>query len=131
MKFRPLQIICVLVLAATWIACGAGHPRITNITVTPATGSAPISPRTDVQYTATATFSDGSHRELTIADGLTWSSSIPSIATINDNGSATCLAVGQAAITAKAPVELNITVNNGINNVSPNATGTAQLSCTP
>jgi hypothetical protein len=88
-----------------------------------------ISPPTDVQYTVTATFDNNSSRELTIADGLTWSTSNNAIATISDNGSATCVAVGQVTITAKAPTELNLTVNNGIDNTSPKITGTAQLTC--
>ncbi|HUI84764.1 MAG TPA: Ig-like domain-containing protein [Candidatus Binatia bacterium] len=129
MKFRALHVLCICVLAAAWIACGAGHPTITHLTVAPQMGTAPVSPPTDVQYTATATFSNNTNRELSVADGLTWSSSNTSIATISDNGSATCIAVGQVTITAKAPTELNITVNNGIDNTSPKITGTAQLTC--
>lgn len=129
MKFRALQVLCICGVAGVWIACGAGHPTITKITVAPQTGTAPISPPTDVQYTATATFTNNTNRELTVADGLTWSTSNNSIATISDNGSATCVAVGQVTITAQAPADLNLTVNNGINNTSPNVTGTAQLTC--
>jgi hypothetical protein len=32
-------------------------------------------------------------------------------------------------ITATAPSDLTITVNNGVNNTSPKVNGTAQLSC--
>ena len=129
MKFRALQVLCILGLAAAWIACGSGHPTIRSITVTPTTSTAPISPPTDVQYTATATFSDNTSRELNVSDGLSWSTSDNTIATISDNGSATCHALGQVTITAQAPSELNITVNNGVNNTSPKVTGTAQLTC--
>jgi hypothetical protein len=130
MKFRALHVLCICALAATWIACGAGHPRITRLTVTPATATAPISPRTDVQFTATATFTNNTSRDLSVADGLTWATSDAAVATISDGGSATCVAVGQVTITATAPSELNLTVNNGINNTSPKVTGTAQLTCT-
>jgi hypothetical protein len=82
-----------------------------------------------VQFTATATFDNNSSRELTIADGLEWSTSNTAIATISDNGSATCVGVGQVTITAKAPADLTLVVNNGINNTSPNVTGTATLTC--
>jgi uncharacterized protein YjdB len=82
-----------------------------------------------VQFTATATFDNQSSRELTIADGLTWTTSNSNIATINNNGSATCVAPGAVTITATAPSELNITVNNGVNNTSMNVNGTAQLTC--
>jgi hypothetical protein len=130
MKFRPLQVLCICTLAATWLACGAGHPTITRITVGPQTATSTVSPPTDVQFTATATFTNNSSRELTIADGLTWSTSNSAVATISDNGSATCVSVGQVTITAKAPADLNLTVNNGVNNTSPNVTGTATLTCT-
>lgn len=130
MKFRALQVLFVCASAATWMACGAGHPTINHLTVAPQTASAPVSPRTDVQFTVTATFDNNDSRELTIADGLTWSTSNTSIATISDTGSATCVGVGPVSVTAKAPKELNITVNNGIDNTSPKVTGTAQLDCT-
>jgi hypothetical protein len=129
MKFRALHVLCVCALAATWIACGAGHPTITRITVGPQTATSTVSPPTDVQFTATAVFSNNNSRELTLADGLSWSSSNTAIATISTNGSATCVGVGQVTITATAPADLNVTVNNGINNTSPNVTGTAQLTC--
>lgn len=129
MKFRALQVFGICAIASTWIACGAGHPTITRITVAPQTATSTVSPPTDVQYTATAAFSDNSSRDLTLADGLSWSSSNTGIATVSTNGSATCVSAGQATITATAPAELNITVNNGVNNTSPNVTGTAQLTC--
>ena len=131
MKSRALEVLCILAAASCWIACGAGHPTITQITVAPATSTAPVSPPTNVQFTATATFTNNSSRNLTVADGLTWSTSNSSIATINDNGNATCVAVGQVTITAKAPADLNLTINNGVNNTSPTVSGTAQLTCMP
>lgn len=130
MKLKPLHVLVLSALAVALVACGAGHPTISSITVTPATASAPISPATDVQYTATAIFTDKTSRELTVADGLTWTSSNTSIATINDGGSATCIAVGQVTITATAPSDLTIQVSNGVQNTSPKVSGTAQLTCT-
>ncbi len=129
MKHRCLHIICIVLAAAGWIACGAGHPTIVRITVTPAQASTGVHSG-DVQFTANATFSNNTSRELTVVDGVTWSVAPTATASINDNGSATCLIVGQATVTASAPAELNLTVNNGIMNTSPNVTGTAQLSCT-
>lgn len=131
MKLRALQVLCICGAVTGWIACGAGHPTITKITVTPTTSTAPVSPPTDVQFTATATFTNNNSRDLTVADGLTWSSSNSAVASINDTGSATCKVVGQVTITATAPADLTLTVNNGINNTSPNVTGTAQLTCLP
>ncbi len=131
MKFRPLFLTPVLALCAVSVGCGAGHPTIASITVSPGTATAPINPPTDVQFTATATFDNNSSRELTVADGLTWTTSSSTIATISTGGSATCLAVGQVTVTATAPSQLNLTINNGINNTSQNVAGTAQLSCLP
>jgi hypothetical protein len=129
MKLRSLHVIVLSALTVAMIACGAGHPTISSIVVTPSTATSPVDPHTDVQYTATATFSNSSSRELTVADGLTWASSNTSIATISDSGSATCVAIGQVTITATAPSDLNITVNNGVQNTSPKVSGTAQLNC--
>ena len=131
MKSRALHVVCICTLAAAWIACGAGHPTITRITVGPQTATSTVSPPTDVQFTATATFTNNSSRELTVADGLSWSSSNIGVATVSTNGSATCVSPGQATITATAPADLNLTVNNGVNNTSQNVTGTATLTCNP
>ena len=131
MKFRAPQVLLICGLVSGAIACGAGHPTITKITVSPQTATSPISPPSDVQYTATATFTNNNSRDLTVADGLTWSTSDNNVASISDNGSATCKAIGQVTITATAPADLNLTVNNGINNTSPDVTGTAQLNCLP
>ena len=111
MKLMSLPFPFGLAVAALLIGCGAGHPKIVSITVTPTTGSAPTIPPTDVQFMATATFDNQSSRELTIADGLTWTTSNSNTATINNNGSATCVAPGAVTITATAPSEVNITVN--------------------
>lgn len=131
MKFRALQVLCVCAVSVGWMACGAGHPTITKITVTPQTATSPLGPQSDTVFTANATFTNNTGRELTQADGLTWSTSNNTIATINDNGSAECKAQGQVTITAQAPADLNLTINNGINNTSPKVTGTAQLNCVP
>ncbi|HKD83914.1 MAG TPA: hypothetical protein VKB58_04120 [Terriglobales bacterium] len=130
MKHRALHLLCIFVAAAGWMACGAGHPTITRITVSPSQASAGVRGG-DVQFTANATFSNNTSRELTVADGLTWSVAPNATASISDNGSATCLVVGQAVVTATAPTELNLTINNGINNTSPKVSGTATLSCIP
>jgi len=129
MKFRALHVVCICTLAATWIACGAGHPTIRTINVAPQTATSTVSPPSDVQYTATATFTDNTSRELNLADGLSWSSSNTAVATVSTNGSVTCIAPGQVTITATAPADLNLTVNNGVNNTSPNVTGSASLTC--
>jgi Bacterial Ig-like domain (group 2) len=131
MKLRALQVLCICSVSAACLACGAGHPTITKITVTPQSATSPLGPQSNTVFTASATFTNNTSRQLTQADGLSWSTSNTSIATIDDSGSATCQAQGQVTITAQAPADLNLTINNGINNTSPKVTGTAQLNCVP
>ena len=50
------------------------------------------------QFTATGTYSDGSHQDLT--SSATWTSSAPAVATINSTGLATAFAVGSTTIQA-------------------------------
>jgi hypothetical protein len=67
-----------------------------SIAVTPANAS--ILPDRDIQFTATATYSDESTDDLT--SSVTWSSSVPAAATINRVGAATARAVGRTTIEA-------------------------------
>ncbi len=69
---------------------------ITSIAVTPAT--AMIAKGATQQFNATATYNDGSTSDVTST--ATWSSSDSAIATVNNAGLATGVAVGQANITA-------------------------------
>ncbi len=121
----PLVVAAALLLAG----CGAGHPTLTSIAVTPSTATASFSNRGAVGYTATGTFSDHSSRQLTQADGLTWSTSNGLVAGISDSGSATCVRGGVVAVTASAPANLTITVTNTVTNTSPKVSGTASLTC--
>lgn len=68
----------------------------TSIAVTPA--SAAIPPGGNQQFTATATYSDSSTQNVT--SQVAWSSSAPSVATVNAAGLATAVAIGPASITA-------------------------------
>jgi|SRR5215467_15339371 len=52
-----------------------------------------------------------------------------SAATIGSTGEATCSGPGTVTITASAPENLQITVNNGVQNTSNTVTGTASLTC--
>ena len=71
-------------------------PTISSISVTPVGLTLGIG--INQQYTATATYSDGSSQDL--VSGVTWSSSSTSVATINNSGLATTVAAGAATITA-------------------------------
>ena len=110
------------------VGCGAGHPNLTSIAVSPSTATAASASHGQVGYTAKGQFSDGSSRELSQADGLSWKTSTTA-ASIGSTGEATCLAVGTVTVTASAPQNLQLTVNNSVSNTSATVLGTAQLIC--
>ena len=69
---------------------------LTSITVAPPGVFLPVGGKQ--QYSATGTYSDGSHQDLT--NSATWSSSAPTLASISSSGLATALAPGSAVIQA-------------------------------
>jgi hypothetical protein len=125
---KRLQFILPSCLALIFVGCGAGHPNLTSIAVSPSTATAASETHAQVGYTAKGQFSDGSSRELSQVDGLTWKTSATA-ASIGATGEATCLAIGNVTVTASAPQNLQLTVNNGVNNTSTTIQGTAQLVC--
>jgi Bacterial Ig-like domain (group 2) len=128
MKYFGMTLACAAV--ALFLACGAGHPDLKSIQVNPQQAQA-LSPRGEVGFTAMGIFSNNDSRELTAVDGAKWISSNNFVASIGSNtGQATCLAPGTVTITVTAPVNLNLTTNNGINNTSSKVSGTATLVCT-
>src|SRR5659263_116907 len=104
------QATSAAVGTTTITATQGGISPSTSLTVTPATLTSirvlPANPSvalgTSLQFTATGTFSDNSAQDLT--SSVTWSSSVPSVATISNaagsNGQATSAAVGTTTITA-------------------------------
>lgn len=69
---------------------------VTSLTVTPANSNMPVS--TTKQFTATATFSDGSSQDVT-ASAL-WGSSNPAAASINSQGLVSSVAAGATTVSA-------------------------------
>lgn len=69
---------------------------LVSIAVTPTTAT--ISAHGTQQFTATGTFSDGSHQDITTT--AMWNSSVPSVASISATGLATAVSVGSTNITA-------------------------------
>jgi hypothetical protein len=127
MKYFALTLACAGV--ALILACGAGHPTIQSLVVSPQDAQAP-SPNGEVGFTARGIFANNDSRELTVADGLEWSTSDNNLATINNTtGQATCKAPGPVTITAKAPADVTLEINNGVHNKSQTVTGTATLTC--
>jgi hypothetical protein len=89
-RFKALQIFLafmMLILSVVIAGCGSngqtGHwlpaRTLTSITVTPVTASVPVSG--NQQFTAIATYSDGTSIDVTVASA--WTSSIPGNASVN------------------------------------------------
>jgi len=103
---RVLPWLMALLLSALVAACGGadggrdpilGLSSLVSVAVTPATASIPISGIQ--QFTATATYSDGSSRDVTASSS--WASGTTSAATVNStSGLATGVAIGNSVITA-------------------------------
>ena len=129
-QMKYFLLASLLSIAVLLVACGAGHPRLTSIAVSPSSATAASSPQGQVGFTATGTFTDRTSRELHLADGLEWKSSNTVDATIDDTGEATCLAPGSVTITATAPADLQIAVSSAVQNTSPKVSGSAMLNCT-
>lgn len=128
-RYAPFVSLPALLICATLlVGCGAGHPTIRSITVSPQQASGTVNSGT-VVFTATGNFTDNTSRQLTIPDGLDWKTSNPAIATMDNNGDAKCKSVGTVTITATAPQNLTVTVGTGFNNTSQKISGTAQLTC--
>jgi hypothetical protein len=130
---KYLLFVLAVSVALVLIGCGAGHANLTSITVTPQSATTTSNPQGQVGYTAMGNFSNHTSRELSQVDGLSWKTS-PTMAgtvaaTIGSTGEATCSAPGTVTVTASAPENLQLTVNNGVQNTSPTVTGTAMLIC--
>jgi trimeric autotransporter adhesin len=69
---------------------------LSSISVTPVNPSIPVG--INQQFTATGTYSDGSHFDITTV--VAWTSSNTAVATVSSTGLATSLATGAATITA-------------------------------
>jgi hypothetical protein len=127
MKYVALLMACAGMMLFS--ACGAGHPTIQSVQVSPQNAQA-IAPDGEVGFTARGIFANNDSRELTAADGLEWSTSDSNVADINSiTGQATCKAPGTVTITAKAPADVTLEINNGVHNKSQTVTGTATLVC--
>ena len=77
-------------------AAVATKPTVTSVAVTPSSASLQVGGTQ--QFTATATYSDGTTAN--VSTTATWTSSATSIATVSATGLATAIAAGQATVTA-------------------------------
>ena len=104
-----------------------GAPVLQSIAITPANPS--IAVGVQQQFTATGTYSDGSKQSLT--SSATWTSSLPSTATINSAGLATAVAAGSTTIQAtvgsiNGSTTLTVTQSNFTVGASPTSLTVSQ-----
>ncbi|MFY9937456.1 MAG: Ig-like domain-containing protein [Silvibacterium sp.] len=98
MFYRRLPVLMFIGLVLLIIGCSTSS--VTAIQVSPTTATAAVGQT--AQFTATATYTQGTHpgSSQNATDSATWSSSNPSVATINSSGMATAVAAGTTVITA-------------------------------
>src|ERR1700680_1011227 len=90
------ELGCLIGLIALLTGCGgmSGEPpSLSSVTITPR--GAVIAKYGVVEFRATGSYNDGSSRTL---DGVQWGSSVPAVATINPQGTATGLSPGTTII---------------------------------
>jgi len=90
-----LSILFLGSLAVFLITC-AGSLALNGVVVTPANPSIPV--EVTHQFTAAGYYNDQTNHDITTE--VTWSSSNPSVATVNSSGLATAVAAGTTTITA-------------------------------
>lgn len=96
-------------------SCGGFFPSkdtIVSMSISPNGGL--IKPQATQQYIATATFGDNSQGDVT--SQVTWSSSQTNVATIDNSGLATGVALGTTTITATSTNNVNATASLTVSN---------------
>jgi len=104
----PNRSALTVLVSAILMICGFSgchgffvNPTLSSVTVTPT--SSTLVKGTTLQFTATGNFSDGSTKTLGSSDGLIWTSTDTTIATIDQSsGIATGVATGSTTINAAA-----------------------------
>jgi hypothetical protein len=102
---------------------GCGNPQgLDSIVVSPTTQTLNVGQ--SLQFTATGTYGNSNHASTqNITGGVTWSSSIPTVATVNAAGVATAINSGTTSITASAAGYAGPVSSSAILTV-PGSTGT-------
>ena len=101
-SFRFLLLCLCLPLLAAGVGCGGGSGTgtttkvLTAIAATPGTASVAVGAKQ--QFTAMATYSDGSTADVTAS--ASWTDSNAKVATITSSGDATAVATGSTTVTA-------------------------------
>ena len=126
---RPIRILLFSCLVLLLVGCG-NPSGLDSVQVTPATQSAAVGQT--AQFTAVGTFGNSNHTSTqNITGTVTWTSSVPAVATVSPTGVATAVSAGTTIITANAtafngPVSStsNFTVTGSTGGVSGGSGGT-------
>ncbi len=110
------------------LACQSGPPKITRVQVQPQNAQVG-GPGAHLAFTAVGIFANRQSRDLTAADGVAWSTSDSSIASINSSGQATCNTSGTVAVTVQVPAGVRLAMNKAPRHSSDDVTGMANLLC--
>jgi uncharacterized protein YjdB len=115
-------------LAVSLTTC-AGSLALNGVVVTPANPSIPIG--VTQQFTATGYYNDQTSHDITTE--VTWSSSNPSVATVNSSGLATAVSLGTATITATSatPSSYSTTGSSGSTTLTVTTTNLSSVAVTP
>jgi hypothetical protein len=138
-KFGPFPLCLALFLVSIiMLGCGSNIPngQLQSVTISPAAADAQDFPNGQVQFTATATYSDGTRLKPATAlwtPGLPWSLNpqVPWPAIMLDStGLASCGSAGPGTfvIYATAPLDPHFPLSK-MTMTTPQMTGTAQLTC--
>ena len=125
--FGRCAITCAIALLLS--SCSGFFPSkdtIVSMSISP--GGAYVVPNGVQQFTATATFGDNSTGDVT--SSVTWTSSAPTIATVDASGLALGVALGSTTITAKSSNNVTATATLTVSNKTITAISIAPQNAT-
>lgn len=95
----------VCLLSSTLVLSGCLSRSLTGLTIEPGTGLTTVVPGVSAQYRAIGTYTESGHATETedISSLVTWSTTIPDVATVNPSGIVTGVSVGTTAVIATIP----------------------------
>jgi len=124
---RVLLGMGLLGLTSLFGGTGCTSHSLTGLTIQPATGNTCVVPGVSAEFKAYGTYTEGGHASETqdLTNVVTWSSTIPAVATVAQTGIATGVNLGTTSILASTPGEFgNLTAVSNIKVESPcSATG--------
>lgn len=98
-KSACVKMMLFVILIVPIVGCGT--PKVASVAISPSTQALVIGQ--NVQFTALGTYGHGSNHPASqedVTSQVTWTSSSPSVATINSSGVATAVGAGNTTITA-------------------------------